>query len=101
MTDTAIVSAAIMLSSGMIFAAVVWKTRSRGQWAELVADEIRVILDARDEIHKARRAVEEGTRAVAAQYADNHQVLRELLKREQELMTREQALEVLTFRETG
>lgn len=101
MTDAALVSASIVLSSGMICAAMLKRATTRGQWAELVADEIRVILDAKEEIHQGKLSIRAANDTMTALYVDNHAVLRELLKRETDLTAREQALEAYTFRESA
>lgn len=91
MTDAALISAAIVVSSGAICAAIIAQARSCGQYSQAITDEIRSLLDAKDQLSKTERAM-------AALYHDNHAVLRDLLRREQECIAREQAND---YRETA
>lgn len=75
MTDAGIVSAAIVLSSGLICASFIARRCDRGEWVE------------------ARRQLAVTERAVVALSEFNHQFLHELLAREQACIAREQGLD--------
>ncbi len=93
MTDAALVSASIVLSSGILCAAVIASRRSTGQLTEVLRDEVKAIFETKDQIAKTERAVDGAQRAMVALYHDNHALLREVLKREQACIAREQGLD--------
>src|SRR6185369_13065 len=93
MTDAAFVAAAIVLSSGVISSAIIATRASTGALTETFRDEIRAIIAAKDQIAKTERALDDMQRSAIALYHDNHSVLRELLKREQDCIAREQGID--------